>query len=221
MFEVTQKHWERVKGNWPSGFTNAAFRDTRPVEMVSFNDIRGASAGTNWPADNNVDASSFMGRMRTKSGHSFDLPTEAQWEYACRAGTATALNSGKNLTSTYDCPNMDSVGRYFNNGGFTGYFYDWNCGTSNGTAKVGSYLKNLWGLYDMHGNANEWCLNWYAYTSTGTTDPPGPTSGSARAVRGGSWYDEASRCRSAIRWIFSSPSVKTNFTGFRTVVAVP
>ena len=159
VFEVTQKQWELATGARPSFFTNAAAWATRPVESVTYLDIRGTSRGTNWPASARVDAGSFLGILRAKTGLDFDLPTEAQWEYACRAGTTTALNSGKDLTAEDACPNLAELARYSRNGG--------NPSTSSsdasaGTAKVGSYLPNAWGFYDMHGNVTEWCLDWQA-----------------------------------------------------------
>ncbi|MDD4032799.1 MAG: SUMF1/EgtB/PvdO family nonheme iron enzyme, partial [Bacteroidales bacterium] len=198
VFEVTQKQWERVMGNWPSYFTNASCRDSRPVEKVSYEDIRGSDTGSGWPANNDVDAGSFMGRLRARTGLDFDLPTEAQWEYACRAGTTTALNSGKNLTGTGSCSNMAEVGRYYYNGGS-----DYSSGgdTLRGTAKVGSYLPNQWGLYDMHGNVWEWCLDW-SQSDLGSSpqiDPQGAAGGSYRVYRGGRWNGYAYYCRSADR----------------------
>jgi formylglycine-generating enzyme required for sulfatase activity len=200
VFEVTQQQWERVMGTWPSYFDNTSYRDARPVETVTYNAIRGSSAGAGWPDNNNVDADSFMGRLRARTGKAFDLPTESQWEYAGRAGTTTALNSGYNLTSTDSDPRMDEVGRYWNNGG-SEYTQngDTTVDTTVATAKVGSYKVNEWGLYDIHGNVWEWCLDWYGTYPESASDPKGATSGSYRAGRGGSWRSEAYRCRVAFR----------------------
>jgi formylglycine-generating enzyme required for sulfatase activity len=215
VFEVTQRQWERVMGNWPSYFNNASYRDSRPVEQVSYNSIRGSSAGTNWPAINSVDTSSFMGRLRARTGRAFDLPTESQWEYAGRAGTTTALNSGYNLTNINSDAHMAAVGRYSHNGG-SGYTQ--NGDTSVATAKVGSYLPNQWGLYDIHGNVWEWCLDWYgAYPGT-VNNPPGAPSGFYRVIRGGSWHDNASRCRVGIR-DYEFQGIDREILGFR--VALP
>jgi len=185
---------------------------------VSYNDIRGSSVGRGWPEHSNVDANSFMGKLRARTGlTTLDLPTEAQWERAARAGTTTALNSGKNLTNTGSCPNMSEVGRYWHNGG-SGYTQGGN--TSVGTAKVGSYLPNAWGLYDMHGNVWETCLDWYEAYHASTMDPVGAASGWYRVRRGGSWYNGASRCRSAYRSHASSSSRK-NYRGFRLSRTLP
>jgi len=218
VFEVTQKQWERVMGSWPSYFKNAAYRDSRPVETVSYNDIRGSNAGSGWPNNNAVDRDSFMGRLRAKTGLIFDLPTEAQWEYACRAGTSTALNSGKNLTDKVNCPNMAEVGRYDCNRG-SGYSSVGD--TSGGTAKVGSYLANQWGLYDMHGNVCEWCLDWYeGYPPGSIINPVGVTSGLSRVLRGGCWVYYARYCRSSYRFRYS-PSNRYRSIGLRVGSAPP
>ena len=215
VFEVTQRQWELVMGTKPSYCNNATYYASRPVEQVTYNDIRGSSLGAQWPANNSVDATSFMGKLRAKTGLTFDLPTEAQWEYACRAGTTTALNSGKNLTDQDQCPNLAEVGRYWYNGGSG---YSQNCTTANATAKVGSYLPNAWGLYDMHGNVWDWCLDWYdAYGTSSVTDPKGATTGSLRLLRGGGWGAIASVCRSACRNSISPNTVNSN-TGFRACV---
>jgi formylglycine-generating enzyme required for sulfatase activity len=211
VFEVTQRQWERVMGTWPGYYSNTLYRDSRPVEQVTYYSIRenpwplidrwytGAAISPNWPQSSQVHADSFMGRLRAKTGYSgFDLPTEAQWEYACRAGTATALNSGRNLAGSSSSANtdLDAVARYYWNGPATcpdiyvPDAYATPISTYGGTAKVGSYMPNAWGLYDMHGNVYEFCLDWDdSKSETNTvTDPVGPPSavmGNYRAVRGG------------------------------------
>ena len=212
VFEVTQKQYQLVMGSNPSYNKG----DMRPVEYVSWNTIRGNSSTYNWPNVKTVDPNTFMGRLRAKTGlDGFDLPTEAQWEYACRAGTITALNSGKNLTSASSDANMDEVG-----------CYNYNCtvnkgGYTSGHKNVGSYKPNDWGLYDMHGNLWEWCLDWYTarsgFTSAAATDPEGPVSGSVRVLRGGSWYHYAQFCRSAYRGTYppSNGGSRYDSVGFR------
>ncbi len=224
VFEVTQKQWERVMGNWPSLFSNATYRETRPVERVSYYEIRenplpvfnewaaGSASSPNWPQSGQIHAESFMGKLRTKTGQAFDLPTEAQWEYACRAGTTNALNSGYDLINFESDVYMDAVGRYWYNGGSE---FSVDGDTSGGTAKVGSYLSNQWGLYDMHGNVNEWCLDWYENSPSGALDPPGPVSGSYRVLRGGGWgIGGAAGCRSAKRGGWYPESLIDSY-GFR------
>jgi formylglycine-generating enzyme required for sulfatase activity len=216
VFEVTRKQWERVMGDWPSNFNNPKSRETRPVEKVSYNDLRGAGEGANWPATNSVDAASFMGRLRARTGQAIDLPTEAQWEYACRAGTATALNSGKNLTAEKNCPNLSEVGRYLANSG-DGVS---NGDTRVGMAKVGSYRPNEWGLYDLHGNVWEWCLDWRGKYVGTESDPKGAAEGSFRVIRGGSWRDTAVDCTAAHRNSYRLSESGYNI-GFRVVITLP
>jgi len=183
VFEVTQRQYERVMGYNPS----ANIGEIRPVEQVTWNTIRG---DRNFPATLAIDDNSFMGRLRTRTGLPYlDLPTEAEWEYACRAGTTTAINDGSSTWSGGYSWNdqMNAVGRYSGNSGV-------------GTAAVGSYIPNRWGLYDMHGNVWEWCLDWYGYyITTVRNDPVGATGGGVRCVRGGSYNNYAMYCRSACR----------------------
>ena len=211
VFETTQKQYQLITGADPSQYKG----DTRPVESVSYNAIRGENLGAKWPESDEIDADSFLGKFRAKTGKSFDLPTEAQWEYACRAGTTTALNDGSNLTNEYTDGSLNKLGRYYYNR------EDGKGGYAEHTA-VGSYLPNAWGLYDMHGNVWELCLDWYfEYYDGGSTDPRGAASGRLRIKRGGSFshpeYGGARYCRSAMRYI-NGPSGAGSGEGFRLVL---
>ena len=203
VFEVTQKQWYNVMGTKPSFYSNAVCWATRPVETISYQGVRGWSSGANWPASSSVDAYSFLGKLRSKTGvNTFDLPTDAQWEYACRAGKTTSLNSGKNIVNaTGTDANLGEIARYTGN---RISHTDGSVPDTQATAKVGSYPPNAWGLYDMHGNVWERCLDWYA-ASLGTAaaaDPVGPganVSGLGRVIRGGCCADNPNYCRSAMR----------------------
>jgi Uncharacterized conserved protein len=206
IFEMTQGQYKCITGNNPADRVIAL---DHPVNEVSYDMIRGTNQGQNWPADNNVDSDSFIGVLRNKTGLVFDLPTEAQWEYACRAETTTALNSGKDLTKATVCPNMAEVGRYTHNT---------TDGKGNYFVAPGQYLVNNWGIYDMHGNLAELCLDYYAgYSADSQTDPKGPSTGTLRVQRGGDWEDIASECRSARRVGIDSNYHHQTF-GFRVVV---
>jgi formylglycine-generating enzyme required for sulfatase activity len=164
-YEVTQAQWERVMGSDPSHFNGA----NRPVEKVSWNDVT-------YFCEKLTEVESEAGRL--PDGMAYQLPTEAQWEYACRAGTTTAYSWGNSIT--------DSNANY-----------RYNIGE---TRDVGQYAANPWGLFDMHGNVLEWCADWYAdYPSGPAHDPVGPAGGSGRVERGGSWLSTARFARSADR----------------------
>lgn len=216
VFEVTQRQWELVMGSRPSYFNNAAYYATRPVEQVSYFMIRehtnNSAISPNWPETTAVHADSFMGRLRSKTGlPGLDLPTESQWEYACRAGTTAALNSGNNLTNTAGDAFMAEVGRYAFNGGSESSPAST---TAFGSAAAGTYLPNAWGLYDMHGNVKEWCLDWYGSYPGAVSDPKGASSGSTRVCRGGRWVFHAYICTSSYRLYFDPGSISRYF-GFR------
>ena len=219
VFETTQKQYELITGSNPNSYkkpSDQSIIEDNPVETVKYNDLRGS--GPDWPnTGSGVVASSFFGKLRLKTGrlYNFDLPTEAQWEYACRAETTTALNSGKNLSDETSCSEMAEVGRYAGNRGDDKGRY-WNT-----TCTVGSYAPNAWGLYDMHGNVWEWCLDWRD-ANLGTnpaTDPTGPTSGTLRVLRGGGWSTDAWQCRSARR-SGQAPGSTDGQTGFRVTFTV-
>lgn len=198
VFPCTQRQYVLVMGHNPSHFKG----NDRPVECVSYDALRGTDLGSKWPSGSGVDADSFFGLIQARTGLPFDLPTEAEWEYACRAGTMTALNSGYNLTSPDRCPNLNAIGWYY--------------GNADGiTHPVGQKQPNAWGLYDMHGNVSEWCLDWYGdYPMAGVTDPLGATADGDRVLRGGNWCSSTRFCSAYYR-NFGKPSNATTFTGFR------
>jgi len=202
IFEVTQKQYELVMKENPSEFKG----DMRPVENVRYIDVRGSNKGLNWPKDNKVDDDSYLGMLRKRVGLEFDLPTEVQWEYACRAGTKGDFN--------VDGVEMVKLGKCRDNGG-----------RNDKHAKVGSFLPNAWGLYDMHGNVMEWCLDlmnegggydWTADAKETDTDPKGPAVGASRIRRGGSWSNSAHECRSSRR-SRHKVGLQENYLGFRLV----
>ena len=136
------------------------------------------------------------------------LPTEAEWEYAARATTTTAFNTGACLSN--------SQANYYWVAPQTGCT-NTNTNSPSTTQNVGTYAPNAWGLYDMHGNVWEWCADWYgAYPTTASTNPTGPATGSSRVLRGGGWGNGARGCRSAQRSI-NSPTVSDFYYGFRIV----
>ena len=240
VYEVTQAQWDLIQPSRlaPSYFNNAADRAMRPVEQVCYNEIRNAANSTtantahDWPNDPNH--SSFLGKLRTKTGiDDFDLPSEAQWEFAARAGNGdTKWGDGSGILNADKDENLDLLGRYERNGGKvqngTSYANPaQSCGATNGTAIVGSYAPNAWGLYDMHGNVWEWCLDWYADDITAhggkvNIDPATPAntlsgaSGATRVRRGGCWIYAAGGCRPACRFNIT-PTYRGDASGFRVL----
>ncbi len=171
-YEVTQEQWEAVMGNNPSFTKGVKF----PVTNVSWEDCQ-----------------KFIKKLNGKTSGGYRLPTEAEWEYACRAGTPTAYSYGGNLTKSDANIDGDSI------------------------KAVGSYKPNAFGLYDMHGNLFEWCEDWYGdYPAGAATDPKGPVTGKGRVMRGGSFISDVSLARSSNRNDYIlTPTFRIYYEGFR------
>jgi formylglycine-generating enzyme required for sulfatase activity len=185
---VTQAQWRAVMGWKRSSFEG----DTLPVESVSW--------------DHCLE---FINMLGQKTGKRFRLPSEAEWEYACRAGTATPFHFGETIST--DQANYD--GDFTYGQGKKGVYRE-------RTTPVGSFPADAWGLFDMHGNVFEWCQDWYGpYPSSDIIDPQGDNNGTARVLRGGSWYYGPRLCRSAFRfWLV--PSHRYHYFGFRVLLCL-
>jgi len=172
-YEITQDQWEAVTGDNPS---NTQGRNL-PVTGVSWNDCQ-----------------EFIKKLNAKTDCGYRLPTEAEWEYACRAGTTTVYSFGDKITPK-------DANYYYSN--------------IKKTVEVGSYKPNAFGLYDMHGNVWEWCEDWYpAYAKESVIDPKGANDGPFRVLRGGSFGGNDSTARSSNRFA-SSPTVQNGINGLR------
>lgn len=217
VFPITQSQWTEVATNSSAASTSYSMGQMRPMDSISYNEIRlkansnaeAASseiANYSWPKTPNP--SSYLGLLRLKTGLDFDLPSDAEWEFAARAGHGSGYwGDGSEIVSASTDENLDKHGRYANNGGSSGR-----------TTIVGTYLPNSWGLYDMSGNLCEWCNDWYEaniatakdgagelYRGRVNINPADPSktlsggNGGNRVKRGGSWYHAASVCRPASR----------------------
>ena len=204
-FEVTQGQYEKIMGNNPSFFSakgagkqRVAKKDTssHPVERVSWN-----------------DAVEFCKKLSAREKKTYRLPTEAEWEYACRAGTKAPFHTGGKFNSNLGNINGLSYSSYGSEEG--GPFY-------RSTVPVAEYKGNAFNAFDMHGNVQEWCADWYGadyYKSSPKSDPQGPEKGTERVLRGGAWPSSAKACRNAAR-NHLPPEEKTYTTGFRVVLEV-
>ena len=173
-YEVTQEQYEAVMGKNPSTIKGAKL----PVTNMSWEDCQ-----------------DFIKKLNAKTYGGFRLPTEAEWEYACRAGASTAYSFGKKITpkdANYDDSGIDKI------------------------IEAGSYKPNTFGLYDMHGNVWEWCEDLYGeYSAGAVTDPKGPAEGNHRVLRGGSFDHSGSIARSSFRNYGCKPTFRLDNYGFR------
>ncbi len=223
VFEVTQTQWTLVQTarKDAANFTMSAYKAMRPEENVCYNEIRMAANSTSananakeWPEP--PYTGSYLNLLRVKTGIDFDLPSDAEWEYACRAGHGDKeWNNGVGYTSSTLADT--APGRHNLNGGaqvtVNNYGYA-NCPDTVGTAVCGSYAPNDWGLYDMHGNVGEWCLDWYQESLAGTDGSVITTGSDNRVRRSGLGSDGAVHLRSAAR-TGNAPTLRHQFIGFR------
>jgi formylglycine-generating enzyme required for sulfatase activity len=202
-FEVTQAQYEKVMGKNPSHFQGDRVAERHPETGRVVRDVDSA----NHPVDSvsYYDAVEFCKRLselpeEMKVGRVYRLPTEAEWEYACRAGSKTALNIGESAK-------------------FLGDYAWFDANSKKQTHPVGEKKPNAWGLYDMRGNVWEWCSDWYGeYPKVAVNNPIGPEQGSIRVFRGGSWFNLPAICRSAIR-DGNGPSIRFDGLGFRVALS--
>jgi formylglycine-generating enzyme required for sulfatase activity len=188
IYPVTQAQWQAVVGTDPSEFKGADL----PVETVSWD-----------------DCGQFCKLLGEKTGKHFRLPSEAEWEYACRAGTTTPFSFGETLST--DRANYD--GNYTYGNGNKGEFRE-------KTTPVSKFYANAWGMHDMHGNVWEWCSDWYgSMDKDNIKDPKGPQSGDARVLRGGSWSNVPWNCRAAYRRR-NGPGYRYGSYGFRVLLCL-
>lgn len=204
IYETTQRQNEKLRGDG-SNNSSCDYAADKPVNAISYVTLRGKAAdGIDWPTTGTaVSDASVLKKYRDRTGIAFDLPTEAEWEFACRAGTDTAFYNGEEFSSSNaGCPHLVDLAWYKANRPPADKLVWQNSAVCGGLQVVGQKQPNAWGLYDMYGNASEWCKDWAgAYDSAvqPAVSPGGPVSGSKRIKRGGNWYEEGVWCSSSAR----------------------
>ena len=189
VYTVTQEQWKEIMGNNPSGFKG---EKNLPVEKVSWDDCQ-----------------AYIKKLRGKDKKVYRLPSEAEWEYCCRAGTKTPFHFGETIFT--DQANYN---------GNVAYGTGKKGVNREKTTPVGSFPANPWGLHDMHGNVWEWCQDWLGdYPQNDVVDPQGPNWGKYRVLRGGSWFNYPENCRSAFRGR-DGPGIRSFNVGFRLCFSV-
>jgi len=184
--------------------------DQAPIGRILYNNLRGSVGdGIDWPSTGST-VGGYLATIRAATGLDLDLPTEAQWEFACRAGTTTAIYTGKGNTAEWNNSDVEPIA--------------WFSGTSgNIVHAVGGKQPNGWGFYDMYGNVWEWCLDWYAAYDTSVSpvvEPEGPSSGTERVLRSSWWQEGSKRMRSAAR-AGQAPGTGDTKYGFRLCLTLP
>lgn len=199
IYPMTQGQNKKLTGNDSS----KDHHPEKPVDGISYKALRGGAPDVDWPTTDSSVVGGALATMRSKTGIMFDIPTEAEWEFACRAGTQTAFYMGVDATATSDNCGVTDLGEYA--------WFKGNCEREavkdggaymNGLQIVGQKKPNAWGLYDMMGNVTEWCRDWagsYDLSVQPILDPTGPISGTSRIKRGGHWGSIGAYCRSSTR----------------------
>jgi len=226
IYELTQRQYERITGNASCAwFSNKVCYAARPMENLRWAHMRmsadgSANADYEWPGKGHAVApNSVLGLLRAKVNNrvAFDLPVEAQWEFACRAGTGTALHNGKEISRTSGtCPNVAEIARYKGNSGYGSGDPARDLDADSGTAIVGTYAPNAWGIYDMSGNVMEYCLDYWKQDLTDVDPETGSlTQSGSRPRRGGNFSSEPSGVRSAYRIEYGQVTTADCQSGFR------
>ena len=209
LLECAEPNWEGAIQATPYGSDDS---NQCPIGFITYNNLRGTAPTIDWPTTGTT-VGGYLATIRTTTGiSSLDLPTEAQWEFACRAGTTTALYNGQECPNQYSSSAVPEIAWYY-----------YNSDSGSKIHAVGGKPANNWGFYDMCGNVCEWCLDWlgdYDTTTSPVVDPPGSAAGDYRIFRGGRFDSFSPVCRSAARTAGAPKDGDARF-GFRLCLTLP